>query len=122
VKAYKPDLLVGSSFGGGIAARLLKEGLYKGPAILLAPAAKKLFGIESLGQNDVTIIHGARDDVVPLEDSYRLLTRSSAPWRFGLIVVQDDHRLGKAGTQALIAITKMHKASAVDGRVGGQDG
>jgi predicted esterase YcpF (UPF0227 family) len=37
--ASAPDVLVGSSFGGAIAVDLLARGVWRGPTVLLAPAA-----------------------------------------------------------------------------------
>src|ERR1700754_4388730 len=37
---FRPDVLVGSSFGGAVAVTLLERGLYRGPTLLLAQAAR----------------------------------------------------------------------------------
>lgn len=85
VESFKPDLIVGSSFGGGLAAKLAENGSYNGPLILLAPALKK-FGISSLPAASV-IIHGVHDDVIPLSESAERTSQDR------LLVVDDDHRL-----------------------------
>lgn len=38
VRAHRPDILVGSSFGGGLIAHLVNKQIWHGPAVLLAPA------------------------------------------------------------------------------------
>jgi pimeloyl-ACP methyl ester carboxylesterase len=89
----RPDVLVGSSFGGGLAVELAHLGLYAGPMVLLAPAARKLFAREALptAQGRVAIVHGRRDDVVPCGDSIALAAQSSGEVQLWL--VDDDHRL-----------------------------
>ncbi len=42
IKDFSPDIVVGSSFGGGIAVLSLMNGTWTGPTILLAPAAAQL--------------------------------------------------------------------------------
>lgn len=38
IQQFRPDVLVASSFGGGIAVHLLSKNIWKGPTLLLAPA------------------------------------------------------------------------------------
>lgn len=96
VAAAKPDVVVGSSFGGGIAAALSGWG---GPLVLMAPAAEKLFRVTSLPKRPgrVVVIHGRRDDIVPCDDSVRLAAQSECD--VALWLVDDDHRL-KASVDA----------------------
>lgn len=90
--AVAPDVVVGSSFGGGLAHLLLHEGHWRGPTVLLAPAGKKLFGLHALTAHaPVAILHGRGDDVVPVDDSVAL-TRD-ARGDVHLQLVDDDHRL-----------------------------
>ena len=99
LKTYKPDIVVGSSFGGGLAAVLINEEYWiDKPAVLLAPAATKLFGITSLKSGNtpclVSILHGKQDKVVPVTHSRDLYDRSSA---VGVIQqVKDGHRLSES--------------------------
>ena len=37
---FSPDVLVGSSFGGAVAVAMLNQGLWTGPTLLLAQAAR----------------------------------------------------------------------------------
>lgn len=85
-------LLVGSSFGGAVLTRLLTEGSWAGPSLLIAPAGLKLTGRASLPAGPpILLVHGRRDDVVPVEDSRRVAAESGANvvlWEIG-----DDHRM-----------------------------
>lgn len=91
--AFQPDLVVGSSFGGAVALALLQRGLWRGPTLLLAPAGAEL-GLELRLPEDawVWIVHGTRDDVVPIATSLTL-ARTGTPERVRLLEVHDDHRL-----------------------------
>eukprot|EP00929_Paragymnodinium_shiwhaense_P084843 TRINITY_DN45401_c0_g1_i3.p1 TRINITY_DN45401_c0_g1~~TRINITY_DN45401_c0_g1_i3.p1 ORF type:complete len:168 (+),score=16.48 TRINITY_DN45401_c0_g1_i3:66-569(+) len=42
IEEYEPDVLVGFSFGGGVALQLLASGRWRGPTLLLAPTAARL--------------------------------------------------------------------------------
>ncbi len=100
VASFRPDVLVGSSFGGALAVALLREGAWKGPTLLLAQAAllaTRRAGV--LGPEaqlalppdvDVLLVHGTQDDVCPIDDSRRLAATSS---RARLVEVEDGHRL-----------------------------
>lgn len=82
----KPDIVVGSSWGGAITTALLAGGIWHGPAILLAPASELVSKktrrddidttLEKLKNNcadiPVIIFHDPSDDVVPFADSERL--------------------------------------------------
>ncbi len=91
--AYQPDVLVGSSFGGAVALVLLQRGLWRGPTLLLAPAAGH-FGVEARVPDGVrvTIVHGTRDEICPVEWS-RALARTGSPALVRLVEVDDEHRL-----------------------------
>jgi alpha/beta superfamily hydrolase len=93
IDEFRPEVLVGSSFGGAVAVALLQSGEWRGPTVLLAPAPGH-FGVEeSLPPGaQVIIAHGTRDDVVDIEGSRRLARSSSAEWA-ELLEVDDDHRL-----------------------------
>jgi hypothetical protein len=98
-----PDVLVGSSFGGAIAVTLLAEGVWRGPTLLLAPAAHRV-GVPNLVPDGVvvTIVHGVDDDIIPLADS-RALAATGAPGLVELIEVADGHRLGSLVTTGRLA-------------------
>jgi pimeloyl-ACP methyl ester carboxylesterase len=88
-----PEVLVGSSFGGAVAVALLQRGAYRGPTLLLAPAARKLGLPMALpGGVPVYVVHGTRDTVIDLEDSRRLAA-SAEPDQVRLLEVDDTHGL-----------------------------
>jgi predicted esterase len=90
---FRPDVLVGSSFGGAVAVELLQRGRWRGPTLLLAQAALKRGGCASLPEGvRVWLVHGLRDELVEIEDSRRL-ARTGSPELVRLIEVDDDHPL-----------------------------
>ncbi|MFO0600268.1 MAG: hypothetical protein U0228_33470 [Myxococcaceae bacterium] len=93
VRDAAPELVVGSSFGAGLASRLAVEGTWAGPMVLLAPAARRLFGSVVLPKRAgaVVVVHARGDDVVPYADSEALVR--SAACEVLLWAVDDDHRL-----------------------------
>lgn len=100
IQTHKPDLLIGSSFGGGVLLKLLQTGAWTKPCIMLAGAGIR-YGMEPTLPNDIPIIliHGTEDTLIPLDDSVQL-TRSSALAK--LIVILDDHPLHALVTQTNI--------------------
>lgn len=107
-------LVIGSSWGGAIALCLLGRGDWKGPTLLIAPALKLILRHRSNNidtvrrqvdtwyqsilahlpeisqRTKIIVIHGDRDDTVPLEDSQELCEVIGAK----LVVVSGgDHRL-----------------------------
>ena len=93
-----PELLVGSSFGGAVVWRLLAEGAWSGPCLLLAPAAARL-GLpwrlpQEVRTGPLWVVHGLQDELLPWNDSLELARRN--PERgLQLVLVDDDHRLGR---------------------------
>lgn len=95
ILAKAPDILIGSSWGGAVAAELIASGVWDGPAILLAPAIARVS--EGARRNDlaktkaalraaakrsrVIIFHDPSDAVVPHEDSVSLARDSSIDFR-----------------------------------------
>ena len=67
---FKPDVVVGSSRGGAIAA-LIPTGNV--PKILIAPAYAKFSVAEPLVDNTTTILHCRKDDMVDYSDSEELV-------------------------------------------------
>ncbi len=102
------DVVVGSSFGGAIAVELLRAGHWRGPTVLLCPAYALVSrrsglpphpgfdGLPPEATSHVLVVHGTKDETVPLEDSRRLVARTSAR----LVTVDDDHRLSATATAA----------------------
>ena len=93
IGSFAPDVVVGSSFGGAVLVALLQDGTWFGPTLLLAPAAEKLGHAAHLPAGvPVLIVHGLRDDVVPIEHSRRL-AGTGHPADVRLLEVEDDHPL-----------------------------
>ncbi|HVW27312.1 MAG TPA: YqiA/YcfP family alpha/beta fold hydrolase [Polyangiaceae bacterium] len=90
---FFPDVLVGSSFGGAVALAMLQRRLYGGAVVLLCPAYRH-FGVEGRipEASRVLIVHGSRDELVPLDDS-KALAATGTPGLVELVVVDDEHRL-----------------------------
>ncbi|MBI3781811.1 MAG: hypothetical protein HY270_00255 [Deltaproteobacteria bacterium] len=93
IDTFKPDVLVGSSFGGAVAVALLQKGLWRGSTLLLAQAAKH-FGLTLVLPENVRVwlVHGIHDDVVDIAES-RELARTGSPALVRLFEVDDDHSL-----------------------------
>jgi hypothetical protein len=109
IESFQPDVVVGSSFGGAIAAFLLLEGSFRGPALLLAPAygimvrVCRLLGIQHLSRSkqgpsasSVLVVLGTGDKLITAPDTARLAADLAA---FGLVcrvvTVQDSHSLAR---------------------------
>ena len=96
LEAFRPDVVVGFSWGGSLACRLLTEGKWAGPTLLLAPAHRKMHelmrrpvGVVPLPER-TTVVHSRADAIVPIEHS-RALCRAAAA---ELIEVDDEpHKL-----------------------------
>jgi dienelactone hydrolase len=93
IHRFRPDVLVGSSFGGAVAVALLQREHWCGPTLLLAQAALRQ-GLRRQLPRDVPIwlVHATGDQVVPVRDSRRL-ARSGTPGLVRLFEVEDDHAL-----------------------------
>jgi len=85
---HLPDVVVGSSRGGAIAANLK---LGSARLILICPAWKK-WGTAKTVKPGTRILHSRADDVVPFADSLELLSMSHLP-EMAMIEVGQDHRL-----------------------------
>jgi hypothetical protein len=98
IHRFKPDIIVGSSFGGFIAMFLLQTQVWNGNTVLLAPATgllfKKRLWLPKGDRNNIVIVAGRNDTTVPLEGLAKLQQSSLDNMRF--LVVEDDHRLNKS--------------------------
>jgi pimeloyl-ACP methyl ester carboxylesterase len=90
LQEHQPVVVVGSSRGGAVAMRVATAS--SAPVVLLAPAWRR-FGVGPSVRPDTRVLHGIKDDVVPLADSIELEQRNSLPQE-NLIPLNDDHRLG----------------------------
>jgi predicted esterase len=113
IDRFGPDVLAGSSFGGAVAVALLQRGLWRGPTLLLAQAAKHQ-GIElTLPENvRVWIVHGTSDDLVDPAES-RALAGTGTPRLVRLLEVEDDHPLSRstASGELLRWVRELHAAA-----------
>ena len=92
LKKMNPDLVVGSSFGGGILLKLVTEGLWTGPCIFLAQAGVHYEISTTLPQDlPCILIHGAKDKIIDVRDSEKL-ARSSYSAKM-VTLPNDSHAL-----------------------------
>lgn len=110
-----PDVLIGSSWGGLVASVLLADRVWEGPTVLLCPAvwtmerkfpqmrespraAHRIFdalaGLPARTRDQIVLVHGTADTVVPLSDSQRLAREA------GLKLVEVDG--GSHGLSAIV--------------------
>lgn len=101
--ATGPDLVIGSSFGGAVLLRLVREEpRWRGPCLFLAGAGVALTDWRTLPDDlRAVLVHGRRDTVIPLAHS-RLLVRSAGP-QVQLWEVGGDHGLADAVTDGTLA-------------------
>ena len=117
------DVLVGSSWGGAVAAALLAQGAWAGPTVILCPAVRLIdrwppgvvpafgpnlthagitAGLASLSPSvkaRCLLVHGCLDETVPISDSRELSSRTG----ISLYEVDDgDHGLGSVAQSGLL--------------------
>jgi len=112
IEAFHPDVLVGSSFGGAVAVALLQRGLWQGPTLLLAQAARRYDAGAALPEGvSVWLVHGKDDDLVPTHES-RALAETGSPERVRYIEVEDDHPLRVHATDGSLVrwVRELHEA------------
>jgi predicted alpha/beta-hydrolase family hydrolase len=106
-----PLLLVGSSFGGiaGLVAALVAEergvvlqGLLLCAPALMLPLPPGTVERLALPSARTILVHGTRDEVIPIEVSRRFAAEHGAELR----EVDDDHGLGHAGLPVILAAVK----------------
>ena len=88
-----PECLIGVSSGGALIWKLLHEGVWSGPVLLLSPALRLYQQpLSAPPKGNGVIFHGDRDSVVAIEDSEAAL--QDAGDRFSLIRCEDqEHAL-----------------------------
>ena len=100
VRYLKPDIIVGSSLGGAILAKMVIENVWSGNCVFLAPAIKPILGNVKLPQMPASVwVLGECDEVVPNSDNIRYAASS-----LGQLIVScgDSHRLHLALENNLI--------------------
>lgn len=103
VAAFRPDVVVGSSFGGAVTVRLLARGDWRGPTVLLAPAAAKLGVRNELPEGvAVTVVHATHDAIIARADCVALAA-TGTPALVTLREVDDEHRLATLLDTGLLA-------------------
>ena len=77
LQKFQPDIVIGSSFGGAILLKLITEGRWRGPSLLLAQAGY-MYGVAKTLPHEVPalLVHGSNDRVVPLKGSQILASSS----------------------------------------------
>lgn len=110
---FKPDVLIGSSFGGAIVLALLRSGAWRGPTLLLAQAALGYDPSSRLPPDaHVWLVHGTSDELIDVDDSRRLAATGQAPW-VRLLEVDDDHALRRyvAAGDLVRHVRELHAAA-----------
>eukprot|EP00128_Syssomonas_multiformis_P015221 Colp12_sorted_trinity150504_noHs@35474 len=78
IRDFKPHVIVGSSYGGGLALLLLQTGAWRGPTILLAQAlgmaTKRALWLPEHHPEKIICVHGTKDTVIPLEHTKILVS------------------------------------------------
>jgi hypothetical protein len=91
IAGFRPDVIVGSSWGGAVASELVRRRHWRGPVVFLAPAYVKVLAaggapdtlerLEELrrlsARQPMVILHDRKDDVIPFEHS-EVLARGSS--------------------------------------------
>ena len=100
VRYYKPDIIVGSSMGGAILARMVKEGIWSGRCVFLAPAIENLLGDITLPvMKDSVWVLGEMDQIVSNGPNVRHCQSVGGSL---LVSPSDGHRLHLALKNGLI--------------------
>ena len=84
----RPDLVIGSSRGGGAAMNIDTADV---PMILIAPSWKR-WGTVRKAKPGTMILHSEHDEVVPIEGSRQLLRQSRLPDDH-LVVAGENHKM-----------------------------
>jgi hypothetical protein len=114
LKSQRIDVVIGYSWGGGIACALLNRGLWEGPTLLIAPAGEQMWahagiigptlkeGFIAITSKTITV-HGDGDAIVPLIETQRL-HQGSLERQCRLIIAPDeDHFLKSVVNQSSLS-------------------
>ncbi len=105
---FRPEVVIGSSWGSVVALMCTSRGVYSGPQLLIAPPLKLVF--DKLGDSDgsrhdalckglspdavrrAMVVHGTEDATVPVEHSHLLAAATGVK----LKILPGGHRLNSA--------------------------
>lgn len=112
IEQEKPDIVLGSSWGGAIAVELIRRGHWRGPTVLLAPAVHRVCMKTGVGDSHqiarelrgerIVIFHDPTDAVIPFADSVNLADEGQLELRavdgggHRLMGICNDGRLAEA--------------------------
>ena len=95
-------LIIGSSFGGAVLMNLMASGQWGGPALFICPAIAKLTPHRQLLKGVPTIIlHGRRDELIPISESRKLAKTGGLQTM--LWEVDDGHRMSQIVDTGILA-------------------
>mmetsp|Transcript_38085 Transcript_38085/g.89197 ORF Transcript_38085/g.89197 Transcript_38085/m.89197 type:complete len:263 (-) Transcript_38085:90-878(-) len=105
VISFKPDVVVGSSWGGAVVLKCLEEGYWNGPTVVLAPACEAAGlwrfmwpawspRLPAAVARQCIVVHGTLDDTVPVESSRALAANNDLAHY--IEEPSGDHRLNSA--------------------------
>jgi len=96
IHAFRPHVIVGSSFGGAVLLSLLQHGEWSGPSILLAPALGLLapysLSLPAGLSAPIILVHGSRDTLVPPSHSRALYDSVSNDSKIIIDCSGKDHK------------------------------
>ncbi|KAJ3177983.1 hypothetical protein HDU85_005702 [Gaertneriomyces sp. JEL0708] len=97
IDTFKPNVIVGESLGCAVAYELISQGKWTGPTVFMCPAVHRVLTRENVPltvkfpkELPLVIIHGKRDDLIPMEDTQKLVDAAN-PTMTRLHVIDDDH-------------------------------
>jgi dienelactone hydrolase len=101
IREYKPDVIVGFSWGGALTCEAIRRQEWHGPTVLLAPAHHKLHELRNPTSNNkpppnvslpqpTTIVHSRADTLVNISCSRELMQGSANQHGVKLIEIDND--------------------------------
>ena len=101
IHEFQPDVVVSSSFGAALLTRLIEEGSWTGPSVVLAAAGTSTIGYHPVEDEEArpsVWIHGKQDSHVPYTQSVKASKKHGGT----LVLVNDDHMLHSVVESGLI--------------------
>lgn len=96
IKSFRPDIVVGSSYGAALLGVLVQIGVWRGPTLYLSQALTRIFPHRAWlpRESSGVFLHGHNDTVIPLEQTLTLAKPDDTSTYVNMVVVyNDDHRL-----------------------------